>query len=138
MDKIERIYVAEEFGWGIGGYEIVCLDDGFTDFSYRSPILDGSCRDSWTLSKKKMASIVRYIKEVDFFSLDDDYSVHDIEDFPSWTITVVMSDGRSKTVHHYEGDASAPLTLINFEQQLKKILGVEKKIKAFSREFLLR
>jgi len=134
--EIERLYIAEEFGWAIGGYEIVCLDDGFVDFSYQSPIFYGDCRDSWTLSKKKMASIVTSIENADFFSLNDEYSTNDIPDRSSWMITVVTTDGLSKTTHHYEGDTSAPLRLINLEQQLKTIFGVDKKIRGFAKEVL--
>jgi hypothetical protein len=53
------------------------------------------------------------------------YDRHDYTDMPS-IITTVALDGRYKQIEHYFGDTSAPPELIMLEEELDRIVEIER------------
>ena len=71
------------------------------------------------LGPAQIQELVTAFEEAKFFSLTD-YTHEDTTDGPS-VITSITFNGKTKTVHHYYGDNSAPQTLFDLESKIDEI-----------------
>ena len=77
-----------------------------------------------TINQEKIKQLISEFEEIDYFSLQDEYTERTITDAPS-TITSITIDGKTKTVEHYHGDFNAPEELTNLEKRIDEIVNSE-------------
>lgn len=76
------------------------------------------------LSRAKIDAIDRRFAAAHYFDFKDRYHA-DVTDAP-WAITSWHHDGKVKTVEHYFGDDHAPEALTRLEDDLDKLIGIER------------
>jgi hypothetical protein len=72
-----------------------------------------------SLSPAQIQDLVTAFEQAEFFTLTD-YTHEDTTDSPS-VITSITLNGKTKTVHHYYGDNSAPQALFDLESKIDEI-----------------
>jgi len=72
-----------------------------------------------SLSPAQIQDMVSAFEETKFFTLTD-YTNEDTTDSPT-VITSITLNGKTKTVHHYYGDNSAPQELFDLESKIDEI-----------------
>lgn len=76
-------------------------------------------RQTANLSPAQIQDLVSAFEQAKFFTLPD-YTHEDTTDSPS-VITSITLNGKTKTVHHYYGDNSAPQELFDLESKIDEI-----------------
>ena len=89
-------------------------------------------RGLWALPPVKLELLRQTLEKYDFLNLDKPepegqhpYS-YTTTDLGSYTITVIFTDGRKKTILHDLGRQDMPKKLFQLERRLKTILGIRK------------
>ena len=72
-----------------------------------------------SLSPAQIKDLVTAFEQANFFTLTD-YTHEDTTDSPT-VITSITLNGKTKTVHHYYGDSSAPQELFDLESKIDEI-----------------
>ena len=72
-----------------------------------------------SLSPTQIQNLVSAFEQAQFFTLTD-YTHEDTTDSPS-VITSITRNRKTKTVHHYYGDTSAPQELFDLESKIDQI-----------------
>jgi hypothetical protein len=70
---------------------------------------------------ENIVELITMVEKTDFFSLSDHYIREGWTD-SSYSDTTITLRGRTKTVHHYHGDDSAPRRLILVENKINEII----------------
>jgi len=65
--------------------------------------------------------LISEFEKVGFLSLNDSYEEHTVTDNPTVVMSVKTSD-KSKVVHHYRGDSSAPSELTSLEDKIDELV----------------
>lgn len=77
------------------------------------------------LPQAKVDAIDKLFAAAHYFDFEDSYTHYEVTDNPS-AITSWHHGGKVKTVEHYYGDSHAPQTLTQLEDDLDKLIGIER------------
>jgi hypothetical protein len=77
------------------------------------------------LPQDKVDAIDKLFAAAHYFDFEDSYTHYDVTDNPS-AITSWHHDGKVKTIEHYYGDSHAPPALTQLEDDLAKLIGIER------------
>lgn len=82
------------------------------------------------IDKDKVLELLKEFKNLDFFSLDDEYPTEGSINVPYNVVSLSLKDEngeiKTKSVLNYEGSRNVPWGLINLENKIDEIAGTEK------------
>jgi hypothetical protein len=81
---------------------------------------------SWKISRRRLQRLVEAFEKADYSRLLDAYTSREFTDAPGCLTSIEYEDGSSKSVDHYHGDPAAPDALTELEDEIDRILGVER------------
>jgi hypothetical protein len=82
----------------------------------------------WRISERRLQRLAEAFERARYSRLEDSYTSREFADAPGCVTSIEYEDGSFKTVDHYHGDPSAPDTLTELEDEIDRIVGVERYI----------
>ena len=80
----------------------------------------------WKISERRLERLAEAFKRARYSRLEDRYTSREFAGAPSCLTSIEYEDGSSRSVDHYHGDPSAPDALTDLEDEIDRILGVER------------
>jgi hypothetical protein len=80
----------------------------------------------WRISRRRLQRLADAFKRSNYFRLEDCYTSREITGAPGCLTSVEYDDGSSKSIDHYHGDPTAPDALTELEDEIDRIVGVER------------
>jgi hypothetical protein len=80
----------------------------------------------WRVSRRRLQRLAEALETAKYRRLEDDYSGGGAAEAPGCLISVEYDDGSSKSVVHCHADPAAPAALVELEDEIDRILGVER------------
>ena len=80
----------------------------------------------WRISERRLERLAEASVRARYPRLEDRYTNREFTGAPGCLISIEYEDGSSKSVDHYHGDPSAPDALTELEDEIDRILGVER------------
>jgi hypothetical protein len=80
----------------------------------------------WRISRRRLQRLEEAFKRAKYLHLEDDYTEYGVADAPGCLTSVEYDDGSSKSIAHYHGDPAAPDALTELEDEIDRIVGVER------------
>jgi Domain of unknown function (DUF6438) len=80
----------------------------------------------WRLSRRRLQRLAEALERAKYLRLEDDYTAGGATDAPGCLTSVEYDDGTSKSVVRRHGDPAAPEALVELEDEIDRILGVER------------
>jgi Domain of unknown function (DUF6438) len=106
-------------------YELTVLGTGKVSYSGEAHVhKTGTHR--WTISGKRLRRLADAFREARYSRLEDRYTDREFEGAPGCLTSIEYEDGSSKSVEHYHGDPAAPDVLTHLEDEIDRIVGVER------------
>jgi len=81
---------------------------------------------TWEISERRSERLAEAFARARYARLQDEYTNREFAGAPGCLTSVEYEDGSSKSVEHYHGDPSAPDALTELEDEIDRILGVER------------
>lgn len=81
---------------------------------------------NWRISGRRLERLAEAFKRARYSRLEDAYTDREFPGTPGCVTSIEYEDGSSKSVDHYHGDPSAPATLTELEDEIDRIVGVER------------
>ncbi len=88
--------------------------------------VDKAGAHGWRISERRLQRLVEAFERADYFRLEDCYTSREITDAPGCLTSIEYEDGSSKSIDHYHGDPTAPNALTELEDEIDRIVGVER------------
>ncbi|UCC18040.1 MAG: hypothetical protein JSU58_05670 [Dehalococcoidales bacterium] len=104
-------------------YKITIHGDGTVIYEGKE-FVETQGKAETTIDQEKIKQLISEFEEIDYFSLQDEYTERTITDASS-AITSITIDGKTKTVEHYHGDFNAPEGLTELEDRIDEIVNSE-------------
>src|SRR5215211_2178790 len=101
--------------WGTG--EVVYFGEAHVDKA-------GTHR--WRISRRRLQRLAEAFKKAGYSRLEDSYTSREFVGAPGCLTSVEYDDGTSRSIDHYHGDPSAPDALTELEDEIDRIVGVER------------
>jgi hypothetical protein len=106
-------------------YEVIVLRTGEVRyFGEANVATTGEHR--WRISERRLERLAEAIERARYSRLEDRYTSREFTGAPGCLISIEYDDGSSKSTDHYHGDPSAPDALTELEDEIDRILGVER------------
>jgi len=80
----------------------------------------------WRISRRRLDRLAAAFQRARYFRLEDGYTSREFADAPGCLTSIEYEDGRSKSIDHYHGDPTAPDALTELEDEIDRIVGVER------------
>ena len=80
----------------------------------------------WRVSRRRLQRLAEALETAKYRRLEDDYSGGGAAEAPGCLISVEYDDGSSKSVVHCHAHPAAPAALVELEDEIDRILGVER------------
>jgi hypothetical protein len=80
----------------------------------------------WRISRRRLQRLAEALERANYLHLEDDYTSHAVTDAPGCRTSVEYDDGSFKSIDHYLGDPCAPEALTELEDEIDRIIGVER------------
>jgi Domain of unknown function (DUF6438) len=80
----------------------------------------------WRISRRRLQRLAEAFERANYLYLEHDYTSCGASDAPGCLTSVEYADGSSKSVVHYHGDPAAPESLAELEDEIDRIVGVER------------
>jgi Domain of unknown function (DUF6438) len=80
----------------------------------------------WRISPRRLDRLAEAFERARYSRLEDSYTNHEFTDAPGCLTSVEYEDGSSRSIDHYYGDPSAPAALTELEDEIDRIVGVER------------
>ena len=81
---------------------------------------------SWRISGRRLERLAEAFERARYSHLEDRYTSREFADAPGCLTSIEYEDGSSKSIDHYHGDPSAPDALTELEDEIDRIVGVER------------
>jgi hypothetical protein len=88
--------------------------------------VDKAGAHGWRISRRRLRRLAEALKKANYFRLEDGYTSREITGAPGCVTSVEYDDGSSKSIDHYHGDSAAPDALTQLEDEIDRIVGVER------------
>jgi hypothetical protein len=80
----------------------------------------------WRISPRRLQRLEEALERADYLHLEDDSSEYGLTDAPGCLTSVEYDDGTSRTIVHCHGAPAAPDALAELEDEIDRIVGVER------------
>jgi Domain of unknown function (DUF6438) len=80
----------------------------------------------WNISGRRLQRLAAAFERASYSRLEDAYTDREFPGAPSCVTSVEYEDGSSRSVDHYHGDPAAPVALTELEDEIDRIVGVER------------
>ena len=80
----------------------------------------------WRMSRRRLDRLAGAFERARYFRLEDGYTSREFTDAPGCLTSIEYEDGSSKSIDHYHGDPTAPDALTELEDEIDRIVGVER------------
>ena len=80
----------------------------------------------WRISRRRLDRLAGAFARARYFRLEDGYTSREFTDAPGCLTSIEYQDGSSKSIDHYHGDPTAPDALTELEDEIDRIVGVER------------
>jgi Domain of unknown function (DUF6438) len=80
----------------------------------------------WRISRRRLDRLARAFERARYSRLEDGYTSREFTDAPGCLTSIEYEDGSYKSIDHYHGDPSAPDALTELEDEIDRIVGVER------------
>jgi hypothetical protein len=111
------------FGW-CPAYTVSIYRDGVIEYN-GTDYVKTKGQATGVLSQDKVDAIDKLFATAHYFDFKDSYTHYEVTDNPS-TTTSWHHGGKVKTIEHYHGDRHAPQPLTQLEEDLDKLIGIER------------
>ena len=88
--------------------------------------VDKSGAHRWRISWRRLQRLAEAFERARYSRLEDSYTSREFTDAPGCLTSIEYEDGSSRSVDHYHGDPAAPTALTELEDEIDRILGVER------------
>jgi hypothetical protein len=106
-------------------YRVTVLGTGEVEYVGKARV-DRAGTHRWRISRKRLDRLTEAFKRARYSRLEGSYTTREFTDAPGCLTSVEYDDGSSKSVDHYHGDPSAPEALTELEDEIDRIVGVER------------
>ncbi len=80
----------------------------------------------WRISERRLQRLAEAFERARYSRLEDSYTSREFADAPGCVTSIEYDDGSFKTIEHYHGDPGAPGALTELEDEIDRIVGVER------------
>ena len=80
----------------------------------------------WKISGRRLQRLAEAFERARYSRLADRYTSREFTDAPGCLTSIEYEDGSSKSIDHYHGDPTAPDALTELEDEIDRIVGVER------------
>ncbi len=106
-------------------YRVTVLGTGEVEY-FGDACVDRSGTHRWRISRRRLQRLQEALERADYLHLEDDYTGCGLTDAPGCLTSVEYDDGASKSIVHYHGAPAAPDALTELEDEIDRIVGVER------------
>jgi hypothetical protein len=106
-------------------YKVTVSGAGEVEY-FGEACVDKAGTHRWRISRRRLQRLEVVFERANYLHLEDDYTEHGVTDAPSCLTSVEYEDGSSKSVVHYHGAPAAPDALTQLEDEVDRIVGVER------------
>jgi len=106
-------------------YEVTVSGAGDVEYSGEAHV-DKTGAHRWKISRRRLQRLAEAFKTANYSRLEDSYTSREFAGAPGCVTSIEYEDGTSKSIDHYHGDPSAPDALTQLEDEIDRILGVER------------
>jgi hypothetical protein len=106
-------------------YELTILGTGEVTYLGEAHVARAGAHN-WTISGRRLERLAEAFERARYSRLEDRYVSREFTDAPGCLTSIEYEDGSSKSIDHYHGDPSAPDALTELEDEIDRIVGVER------------
>jgi hypothetical protein len=106
-------------------YKVTVLGTGVVEY-FGEARVDRAGTHRWRISRRRLQRLEEALERANYLRLKDDYTECGASCAPRCLTSVEYDDGSSKSIVHYHGDPSAPVALTELEDEIDRIVGVER------------
>jgi uncharacterized protein DUF6438 len=106
-------------------YEVTVRGTGEVEY-FGEAHVDKAGAHRWKISRRRLQRLAEAFERAGYSRLADRYTNREFTDAPGCLTSIEYEDGSSKRVHHHHGDPNAPDALTELEDEIDRIVGVER------------
>jgi hypothetical protein len=106
-------------------YRVTVLGTGAVEY-FGEAHVDKPGAHRWRISRRRLDRLAEAFERARYSGLEDSYTNREFADAPGCLTSIEYEDGGSKSINHYHGDPSAPAALTELEDEIDRIVGVER------------
>ena len=106
-------------------YRVTVLGTGAVEY-FGEAHVDKPGAHRWRISRRRLDRLAEAFERARYSRLEDSYTNREFTDAPGCLTSIEYEDGSSKSINHYHGDPSAPAALTELEDEIDRIVGVER------------
>jgi hypothetical protein len=106
-------------------YEVTVSGTGEVEYSGEAHVARAGTH-RWKISRRRLQRLAEAFERANYSRLEDRYTSREFTDAPGCLTSIEYEDGSNKSVDHYHGDPAAPDALTQLEDEIDRILGVER------------
>jgi Domain of unknown function (DUF6438) len=106
-------------------YKVTVFGTGEVEY-YGEAYVDRAGTHRWRISRRRLQRLAEAFERVNYLQLEDAYTSFGVTDTPGCLTSVEYDDGSSKSIDHDHGDPTAPDALTELEDEIDRIIGVER------------
>jgi hypothetical protein len=106
-------------------YRVTVLGTGEVEY-FGEAHVDKPGTHRWRISKRRLDRLAEAFQRARYSRLEDSYTNREFTDAPGCLTLIEYEDGSFKSIVHYHGDPSAPDALTELEDEIDRIVGVER------------
>jgi len=106
-------------------YKVTVSSTGEVVYSGEAHV-DKAGTHRWWISRRRLQRLAEAFERANYLYLEDYYTGCGASDAPGCLTSVEFDDGSSKSIVHYHGDPAAPGALVELEDEIDRIVGVER------------
>jgi hypothetical protein len=106
-------------------YEVTVRGTGEVEYFGEAQV-DKAGAHRWKISRRRLQRLAETFERAGYPRLADRYTNREFTDAPGCLTSIEYEDGSSKSIDHYHGDPTAPDALTELEDEIDRIVGVER------------
>jgi hypothetical protein len=106
-------------------YEVTVRGTGEVEY-FGEAHVDKAGAHRWKISRRRLQRLAEAFERAGYSRLADRYTSREFTDAPGCLTSIEYEDGSSKSIDHYHGDPTAPDALTELEDEIDRIVGVER------------
>jgi hypothetical protein len=126
ISKIRKITLERTPCYGLCPvYKVTVLGTGEVEY-FGETCVDKAGTHRWRISRRRLQRLEEAFERANYLHLDDDYTEYGVTDAPGCLTSVEYDDGSSKSIVHYYKAPAVPYALTELEDEIDRIVGVER------------
>jgi hypothetical protein len=106
-------------------YEVTVRGTGEVEYFGEAHVAKAGAH-RWKISERRLQRLAAAFERARYSRLEDRYTNREFTDAPGCLTSISYEDGSSKSIDHYHGDPAAPDALTELEDEIDRIVGVER------------